>query len=115
LAWRPVESSVRAGDTTAFLSDWATSPGARLDLFGVRFLAVAALFALFRLYLSGGLIESFRPQGSGRLSELLACSTRHFFPLVRLAVVFLVPLAVVGAAYWSMDVGRGALFLNRPA
>ncbi len=76
--------------------------------------AFAALFAVFMLFVSGGILETYR-QGRRRISlgDFFAASGHFFWRFVRLMVLSLVPFGLIGAAYF--DVEKAADYLGNKA
>jgi len=64
----------------------------------------AALFALFMLFVSGGILETYR-QGRRRIStgDFFAASGAFFWRFVRLMLFSLVPFALLGNAYLGLE------------
>jgi hypothetical protein len=64
----------------------------------------AGLFALFMLFVSGGILETYR-QGRRRIStsDFFAASGSFFLRFVRLALFSLVPFALLGNAYLGIE------------
>jgi hypothetical protein len=64
----------------------------------------AGLFALFMLFISGGILETYR-QGRRRIStgDFFAASGSFFWRFVRLALFSLVPLTLLGNAYLAVE------------
>jgi hypothetical protein len=76
--------------------------------------AFAVLFAVFMLFVSGGILETYR-QGRRRISldDFFAASGHFFWRFVRLMVLSLVPFGLIGAAYF--DVEKAADYLGNKA
>jgi hypothetical protein len=66
--------------------------------------AFAALFAVFMLFISGGILEVYR-QDRRRVDtgDFFAASGAFFWRFVRLALFALVPFAILGNAYLGLD------------
>jgi len=64
----------------------------------------AGLFALFMLFISGGILETYR-QGRRRIStgDFFAASGSFFWRFVRLTLFSLVPFALLGNAYLAVE------------
>ncbi len=66
--------------------------------------AFAALFAMFMLFVSGGILETYR-QGRRRISvgDFFAVSGAFFWRFVRLTLFSLVPFALLREAYFEVE------------
>jgi hypothetical protein len=79
-------------------------PEVNLLRFTTSSYAFAALFAVFMLFISGGILEVYR-QDRRRVDtrDFFAASGAFFWRFVRLMLFSLVPFAVLGNAYLSID------------
>jgi hypothetical protein len=75
--------------------------------------AFAALFALFMLFVSGGILESYRQDRKLDTGEFFSASGVFFWRFVQLTVFSLVPFGLVWAAYF--DVERASDYLGDKA
>ncbi len=63
----------------------------------------AILFAVFMLFVSGGILETFRQDGRLNTGDFLAASGAFFWRFVRLMLLSIVPFVFVGSLYQSLD------------
>src|SRR5271166_5087287 len=63
----------------------------------------AALFALFMLFISGGILEVYRQDRRLDTGDFFATAGRFFWRFVRLMLFSLVPFALLGNAYLSVE------------
>ena len=79
-------------------------PEVNLYRFTTGSYAFAALFAIFMLFVSGGILETYR-QGRRRISagDFFAASGDFFWRFVRLMVLSFVPFGLIGAAYFDVE------------
>ena len=89
-------------------------PEVNLYRFTTGSYAFAALFAIFMLFVSGGILEVYR-QGRRRIStgDFFSASGDFFWRFVRLMLLSLVPFGLIGAAYF--DVEKAADYLGDKA
>ncbi len=78
-------------------------PDVSLLRFRVSSYACASLFALFLLFVSGGILETYRQDGSLNIGDFLAASGAYFWRFVQLTLFSLVPFGLAGAAYFDVD------------
>ncbi len=81
-------------------------PEVKLLRFTTGSYGFAALFALFMLFVSGGILETYR-QGRRRIAtgDFFAASGAFFWRFVRLMLFSLVPFALLGNAYLGLETG----------
>ena len=79
-------------------------PDVRLLQFATPSYLFAGLFAIFMLFVSGGILETYR-QGRRRIStgDFFAVSGLFFWRFVRLALFSLVPFALLGNVYLGLE------------
>jgi hypothetical protein len=63
----------------------------------------AGLFALFMLFVNGGILQGFRQDRPLSTSDFFAASGLFFWRFVRLALFSLVPFALLGNAYLAVE------------
>lgn len=63
----------------------------------------AFLFFLFVLFVSGGILETYRQDRRLNAGEFFAASGGFFWRLVRLVLLSIIPFAIVGAIYQELD------------
>jgi len=63
----------------------------------------ACLFALFMLFVSGGILETYRQDRRLNTGEFFAASGAFFWRFVRLTLLSLIPFAILGNAYLAVD------------
>lgn len=79
-------------------------PEVKLLRFTTGSYGFAALFALFMLFVSGGILETYR-QGRRRIAtgDFFAASGAFFWRFVRLMLFSLIPFALLGNAYLGLE------------
>jgi len=78
-------------------------PEVNLLRFETSSYAFAALFAVFMLFISGGILEVYRQDRRLNTSDFFAASGAFCWRFVRLMLFSLVPFALIGNAYLSID------------
>jgi hypothetical protein len=63
----------------------------------------AGLFALFMLFISGGVLQDYRQDSKLAIGDFFAASGLFFWRFVRLALFSLVPFALLGNAYLGVE------------
>jgi hypothetical protein len=66
-------------------------------------LHAAVLFFLFMLFITGGILTVYREDRNLKTGEFFGASGGFFWRFVRLALFPLIPLAILGAAFLSVD------------
>ena len=64
---------------------------------------LAGLFVLFMLFVSGGILESYRQDTPLTAGEFFGASGAFFWRLVRLALLSIVPFVIVSMVYQGLD------------
>ena len=78
-------------------------PDVGLLRFRITSYAFAALFALFMLVVSGGILESYRQDRKLDSGEFFAASGAFFWRFVQLTVFSLVPFGLIWATYFDVE------------
>ena len=78
-------------------------PDVSLLRFRVGSYAFAFLFAVFMLFVSGGILEAYRQDSSLNIGDFFAASGAYFWRFVQLTLFSLVPFGLAGAAYFDVD------------
>ncbi len=63
----------------------------------------AGLFAVFILFVSGGILEAYRQDRWVTTGEFFAASGAYFWPFLRLALFSLVPFVFLGSLYQQLE------------
>ena len=78
-------------------------PGVGLLRYTTSSYMFAFLFALFMLFVSGGILEAYRQNRRLTMAEFFAASGAFFWRFVRLMLFSLVPLIFLGSLYAQLD------------
>jgi len=85
-------------------------PEVSLLRFRLTSYAFALLFALFMLFVSGGVLEAYRQDRNVDTGEFFAASGAFFWRFVQLTLLSLIPFSLISAAYF--DVERASDYLG---
>ena len=78
-------------------------PDVRLTPYSTTSFLFAFVFAVFMLFVMGGVLESYRDDRRLTAGEFFAASGTYFWPFVRLLLLSMVPFLLVAVFYQSLD------------